>query len=71
MATENIPPYQQRVYDELNQLKTRYDALTQFIDSTNFSTLDFSNQKLLIQQQHVMKSYIDILLARIKLFKSE
>lgn len=71
MTTENIPPYQQRVYDELNQLKIRYDALSQFIDSTNFSTLDFSNRKLLIQQQHVMKSYIDILLARIKLFKSE
>ena len=71
MVAENIPAYQQRVYDELNQLKIRYDALSQFIDSTNFSTLDFSNRKLLIQQQHVMKSYIDILLARIKLFKSE
>lgn len=65
---KEIPPYQQRVYEELNELQERFNNLCKFLDSQSFHDVDPIQKDLLTRQKLVMKMFIDILLERISNF---
>jgi hypothetical protein len=66
MMTE---PYQARVYEERSQLAERWTKLTRFLETATFSELVIDEQRRMIQQQHIMSIYLQILNARIKAFE--
>jgi len=64
-----IPPHQQRVIDERNELETKAKKLSDFIGlSPIFPTLAPEEQELLRVQCEVMWQYFEILQKRIGLF---
>lgn len=62
-------PYQSRVYEERALLAERWQKLTSFLETETFSRLVIDEQRRLIQQQHIMSIYLQILDARIKAFE--
>lgn len=68
-ATSALPPHQQRVLDEKQDLDIKASALSQFIGHNPiFNTLDPAEQERLKEQNDVMWQYSEILGARIKAF---
>ena len=61
--------YQQRVYDELDALQSKIDALATFQDGDLYLTLERVDKNLLQEQKMAMIDYADILRLRIKRFK--
>jgi len=61
--------YQQRVYDELDALQSKIDALATFQDGVLYLTLERVDKNLLQEQKMAMSDYADILRLRIKRFK--
>lgn len=69
-ASEVLLPHQQRVVDEKNELDAKLQRLTTFIEENpEFHKLTGPEQGLLIDQQHIMEDFLDILCRRIALFK--
>ena len=62
-------PYQERVVNERDDLKTKANALYGFLASSTFETLPKLDQELLKQQYYAMMIYIGILDQRIERFK--
>ena len=63
-----LQPHEQRVVDECTQLKTRLDALQQFLQVGQPSFIDDTNWALLQEQYDAMNWYYTILTTRIDLF---
>lgn len=63
-----LQPHEQRVVDECTQLKTRLDALQQFLQVGQPSFIDDTNWALLQEQYDAMNWYYTILVTRIDLF---
>ena len=61
--------YQQRVYDELDALQSKIEALASFQDGALYLTLERVDKNLLQEQKMAMNDYADILRLRIKRFK--
>lgn len=62
----NYPAHIERMRDELTQLRTKINALTNFIKTDKFRDDLSSTQKNLMYEQHsAMNKYADILDARI------
>jgi hypothetical protein len=65
---ENVQAYQERVFDELNDLVVRYNALVTFIAGEIFSTVPSNERARLTLQSTIMRSYILVLKQRISNF---
>ena len=63
-----LQPHEQRVVDECTQLKVRLDALQEFLQRGQPSTIDDTNWVLLEEQYDAMNWYYTILTTRIDLF---
>ena len=63
-----LQPHEQRVVDECTQLKTRLDALQQFLQVGQPAFIDDTNWALLQEQYDAMNWYYTILTTRIDLF---
>ena len=63
-----LQPHQQRVVDEMNELKQKADRLESFIVGDTFLTLEKIDQGLLIAQFDVMGAYLRILGLRVLRF---
>jgi hypothetical protein len=61
-------PYQQRVVTEKAELDEKLAALTTFTGTESFRALPEEEQILLLQQGVAMRTYSDILAARIERF---
>ncbi|HGF4459159.1 TPA: hypothetical protein ACF347_003050 [Escherichia coli] len=61
--------YQARVKEEYDQLMLKINALSKFLESTKFLTINEVEQELLLSQFISMKSYADCLEKRIEQFK--
>jgi len=61
-----VQDFQQRVLDEEKQLRDRIHALSRWIGSEKFATIDFEEQMLLREQLASMLSYQTILYRRIQ-----
>ena len=60
---------QNRVIEEKKELDIKIEALSDFLDTPIFNSLDDEEIRLLNNQSMVMMLYSDILEERIKLFK--
>lgn len=67
MSTELLP-YQQRVVEELEELKTKIESLTVFTTTRTFAELSASDRNLLSTQLSAMKTYGYVLELRIAKF---
>jgi hypothetical protein len=68
-AASTLPPHQQRVLDEKQDLDIKASALSQFIGNNPiFIGLDLAEQERLKEQNDVMWQYSEILGARINAF---
>ena len=65
-----LKPHQQRVVQELAELKTKAEKLALFLGSKNYMALSPEEQDLLDSQLEIMTDYARILDKRIELFKS-
>ena len=63
-----LQPYQQRVVDEMSELKEKANRLESFITGDTFLALDKVDQGLLIAQLDVMGAYLRILGLRVLRF---
>jgi hypothetical protein len=63
-----LQPHQQRVVDELNEIKQRGEKLATFIGGDIFTALPVEDQRLLESQSHIMTAYVEVLTQRIKRF---
>ena len=66
--TDQLPPYQQRVIQERNELDSKLGSLLTFIGTPVFHSLDGADRALLKQQADVMAEYSRILSIRIARF---
>jgi len=57
----------ERLMNEEEQTRTRLAKLNNFIATSEFTKLSKANQALLIIQASAMKTYIDVLIQRIRL----
>ncbi|AFB83907.1 hypothetical protein VPT02_095 [Vibrio phage VPT02] len=63
-------PHEQRVVAELDELKTKWNALWQFIDhNPAFKGMEEQDRDLLVEQAGIMEQYMQILESRISRFK--
>jgi hypothetical protein len=69
MSEANLLPYQQRVIDELADLKEKCDKLDTFLQ-TRIKSVSPLERILLLRQHRVMLVYRDILQERIDNFES-
>jgi len=66
---QGIEPWQERVIEERDELSSRLEKLSNYIDANeHFSTLDNDNKGMLIAQRMAMGNYLDILNRRIDKF---
>lgn len=64
-----MQPHQQRVVNELGELRVKIDALSKFIDENDFfKSLEFDERVRMILQRRAMKEYAGILQQRIDAF---
>lgn len=61
--------YQQRVIDEKKALDEKIEKLDAFLDTDLFRSLSPDDGSLLMNQQHHMKAYSQVLAQRIERFK--
>ena len=61
--------YQNRVVDELNELKVKLIALRSFNDDSSRSTMSIRNKKLMLEQERHMTNYAHVLSDRIDSFE--
>ena len=59
--------YVDRMKIELNELQNRYNKLETFMKNEKFNDIDYAKRILIEKQKKVMKSYISILVLRLKL----
>lgn len=69
--SEQIPEYQQRVITERDSLVSKKVALSTFILSEAFATVEEAEKKRMLHQEVVMGEYIQILDDRINNFPNE
>jgi len=69
--SEQIPEYQQRVITERDNLVSKKVALSAFILSEVFATVDETEKKRMQHQEVIMGEYIQILDDRINNFPNE
>lgn len=65
---ERRPPYQQRVIEELREVKEKLRKLEDFIFADRYLTLDKGEQQRLHWQRQIMLMYEDVLTLRIDSF---
>jgi len=64
-----MQPHQQRVVDEKNELQSKINALSGFIDRNDlFKSLPWDEKVRMLMQLRAMKEYADILKQRIEAF---
>lgn len=63
-----LEPHEERVLDELADLREKHKKLSAFLGTTGFAKLDTTAQVLLRMQSAVMVHYADILEQRINHF---
>ena len=64
-----MPPHQQRVIDELNELADRRNKLCAFIDNSPiFKSIPADEQERLKRQMRIMGEYVAVLSERIAEF---
>ena len=68
---KQINGYQDRVCQECNELKIKYDRLDAFITGVVFNTLPDKERCRLREQRHYMSQYLKVLSARIEWFNSD
>jgi len=69
LTERELPPHQERVFNEYNELRVKTDALEFFIIKNQiFKNLNINEQELLNQQLIVMKAYRTLLTERILKF---
>ncbi|WP_413508246.1 crAss001_48 related protein [Serratia proteamaculans] len=68
MTEITLQPHQQRVVDELNEIKQRGEKLATFIGGDVFGSLPVEDERLLEAQSHIMTAYVEVLTQRIKRF---
>lgn len=66
--SKELLPYQQRVVEELEDLKTKIESLTVFTTTRTFAELSTSERNLLSTQLSAMKTYGYVLELRIAKF---
>lgn len=68
---KELPPHQQRVVQEKEELDEKLSKLSAFIDSPNFTITvkDEDETARLVCQEEIMKYYSEILAERIASFK--
>ena len=66
IITINYMEWLDRLINEKEELKIRYQKLLNFIKSDKFKELDERDRELLIEQKIVMNWYINILIKRVK-----
>lgn len=66
--SKELLPYQQRVVDELEDLKIKIESLTVFTTTRTFAELSTSERNLLSTQLSAMKTYGYVLELRIAKF---
>lgn len=59
-------PYQERMQEELNQLRERRAKLNSFCSTVSFSLLNKEDQELLVNQEGYMHSYEYVLSERLQ-----
>lgn len=65
----SLAPHQERVVNELKELKVKYDALESFIyENEIYQSLGHVEQSLLVQQSSAMREYMTVLATRVGLF---
>lgn len=65
-----MQPHEQRVVTELEELKTKWNALWGFIDhNPAFNDMEEQDRDLLVEQAGIMEQYMQILESRISRFK--
>lgn len=64
-----MKPYQARVIEEADELRTKLLALSKFLGSAQFQTLPPKQKQLLKAQSNVMTKYHNILSDRIAAFE--
>lgn len=66
---QGIEPWQERVIEERDELSSRLEKLSNYIDTNvHFNALDDYNKGLLVAQRMAMGNYLDILNRRIDNF---
>ncbi|CDG21051.1 conserved protein of unknown function [Xenorhabdus poinarii G6] len=63
-----MQPYQQRVIDELAELDSKIEKLSDFIGGAIYNGLDETDRVLLAMQLSAMKGYSEILHKRVSRF---
>lgn len=66
-----LAPHQIRVVDEKNELVEKRNALTKFLATEMFNSLDEAEQARLKKQAHIMEQYSEVLVERIEAFSKE
>lgn len=67
-APKYAQPHQQRVYEEAADLCAKHNALTPFMGTTMFASLDSAEQSRLIRQHGFQAQLINVLNERIAAF---
>lgn len=72
MSTDHslLPPYVQRLVEELQQLSDRIDKLRDFMSTPNFQRVRLEERQLLTRQLGVMTEYDEILRRRVQFAES-
>ena len=65
----NMKAFQKRVIKEKSDLEEKFNKLSLFMGSEDFSKIDFAEKLRLQRQQSIMESYIEVLGERIRNFK--
>lgn len=66
---KELLPHQQRVVDEAEELFGKLTKLNTFLDSGKAAELELAELSLLRLQRIYMKNYLDVLNARIRIWK--
>ena len=64
-------PHQQRVVDELNELKIKHTGLLTFLGTELYRKLKQGEKNRLSRQLGLMSQYIDVLVERIEAFSEQ
>lgn len=68
MDYQQMQPFQQRVADEMRELRSKLDKLNQFVQTEMFNQLPEAEKARLQKQRGLMDEYANVLSERIENF---
>jgi len=68
LTYQEMTPFQQRVADEVRELRTKLDKLNQFVETDTFNQLPHVEKGRLLRQRSIMADYAEVLDERIANF---